>query len=519
MTYILGIDVGSGSARCGVFDENATLIGVGKHPIREHRPQTDFVQQSSDDIWQGIRSAVADALATAHINGAEVSALSYSATCSLVLLDKSGQPLALNKTDIPWNIIMWMDHRAGAETEECNTTASEVLKNLGGSMSVEMEIPKLMWIKRNRPELWANLGYAGDLADYLCFRSSGTLQRSICTLGCKWTYDDDAGGWNRPFLDQVGLGDLISAARLPERATPIGADTGHLTRQAAEDLGLPQSCRVGMGLIDAHAGALGTSGLAADGGAKRLALIAGTSNCHIAITPDRVEVPGIWGPYKGAVLDGHYALEGGQSATGAALDQILKMFGRSGADQHTSLAQIYLDRLVQDPEYGSEICVLPDFLGNRSPFADPSLRGAILGLSLEEPSTLLPKLYGATALGIAFGTRQIIEAIRKSGVPIEVVDLSGGHAKSDLLVQLYADAAGCEVVRSGCEEPVLLGAAVAAASALSDATDFRAAAQSQTVMRHWPDPERAARLDTRYRVFTSHYNTQPGKNGALAAAE
>ncbi|MEM6500059.1 MAG: FGGY family carbohydrate kinase, partial [Pseudomonadota bacterium] len=186
MAYLLGIDVGSGSARCGVFDEAASLVGVGVQAIAQHRPAPDHVEQSSEDIWSAICIAVKAALREAGIEGAQVAALSYSATCSLVLLDDAHQPLPLSEGETPWNIIMWMDHRATSETEEVNATGSSVLHNLGGAMSVEMQIPKLMWIKRHRPDVWKRLGYAGDLADFLCFKSTGTFKRSACTLGCKW---------------------------------------------------------------------------------------------------------------------------------------------------------------------------------------------------------------------------------------------------------------------------------------------------------------------------------------------
>ena len=400
---------------------------------------------------------------------------------------------------------MWMDHRAQEETRACTATGSDVLRNLGGAMSVEMQIPKLMWVKRNRPDLWARLGYAGDLADFLCLKSTGTRERSVCTLGCKWTYDADAGGWNPGFLRQVGLDDLLQKAALPARATAIGSDVGTLSETAAADLGLSTACKVGMGLIDAHAGALGTSGLADTGLDTRLALIAGTSNCHIALTRTRTEVPGVWGPYPGAVLDGWYALEGGQSATGAALDVLLSLFGDPDADSHEELGRDYLARLETDPAFGADMTVLPDFLGNRSPHADPAMRGAILGLTLEHAASLRTKIYGTTALGIAFGTRQIIERLRMSGLDIRTIDLSGGHARSNLFTRLYADATGCDLYLPACEEPVLLGAACAAAIAQGQAAAFREAARARPGRLIQPDQDTAATFDARYRGFIAHY--------------
>ncbi|QBX99940.1 ribulokinase [Rhodophyticola sp. CCM32] len=516
MSYVLGIDVGSGSARCGVFDVTGRLCGTAKADILIHRPAPGFVEQSSADIWQAVCRATRAATRAADVPPEAILSLSYSATCSLVLLDRDHEPLALNAGDPPWDIIMWMDHRATAETDICNRTASPVLRNLGGAMSVEMQIPKLMWLNRNRPDLWARLGYAGDLADFLVFKSTGSLARSICTLGCKWTYDADAGQWTPGFLEQVGLSDLRERAALPAQAAPIGGLAGSLDPAAAAEMGLTPACQVAVGLIDAHAGALGTAGLYADDALNtRLALIAGTSNCHIALTDQRVEVPGVWGPYHGAVLDGAWALEGGQSASGAMLDQILDLFAASqayGETPHDALARELLERMKTQPDIAGDIVVTPDFLGNRSPFADPGLRGSISGLTLEDPAESFCKIYWAACLSIAYGTRQIIGAMRGAGLPIRTIHLSGGHARSDLLVRLYADATGCDVLLPGTAEPVLLGAALAAATPLGAAFPLGQAKALRETVAVQPDPAVQTMHARRYKAFCQHYaSAKPGQ--------
>ncbi len=128
-------------------------------------------------------------------------------------------------------------------------------------MSPEMEIPKLMWLKRHLPAQWQRYGRLLDLADYLGFRATGSNQRSVCTVTCKWTYlAHESPGWQADFLAQVGLDDLLRRAALPPVASAIGTALGSLEPQAAADLGLTPDCRVGCGLIDAHAGALGVLG-------------------------------------------------------------------------------------------------------------------------------------------------------------------------------------------------------------------------------------------------------------------
>ncbi len=514
MTYVLGIDVGSGSARCGVFDQNGTLLGTAKQTIAIHRPASNRVEQSSTDIWSAICAATKEAIAQAHVVPEDVVSLSFSATCSLVLLDENHAPLPLSKGDTGWNIIMWMDHRASAEADICNATGASVLSNLGGAISLEMQIPKLMWLKRKRPDLWGKLGYAADLADYLGWRCTGQNERSICTVGCKWTYDADNGCWDDQFLNQIGLSDLRKRATLPNTACEIGAPLGALTESAATDLGLTTQCHVAVGLIDAHAGALGTSGLFADDAPEtRLALIAGTSNCHIALTKSRIEVSGVWGPYYGAVQSGLYALEGGQSATGAMLDQIVALFASArhyGETPHGKISETLIERMATNPDQGNCVMVLPDFIGNRSPYGNPDLRGAIMGLTLEAPDETFLKVYWAACASIAYGTRQIIDAMRAHGVPIDKLHLSGGHAQSALLVQMYADATGCDVIVAKTPEPVLLGAAIAAAAPLGVDFPISRGSTVRKAQTFSPNPCATEMHTARYAIFCAHYEGHAG---------
>ena len=133
-----------------------------------------------------------------------------------------------------------------------------VLDHLGGVMSPEMETPKLMWLEKHLPDTWSRAGHFFDLADFLTWKASGSNQRSQCALACKWTYlAHEEPGWRRDFFDAVGIPDMLERGNLPERASPVGADLGPLTAQAAAELGLTTGCRVGAGMIDAYAGALG----------------------------------------------------------------------------------------------------------------------------------------------------------------------------------------------------------------------------------------------------------------------
>ncbi|SME97103.1 FGGY-family pentulose kinase [Tistlia consotensis] len=471
-------------------------------------------------------------MAAAGLGPEAVAALAFSATCSLVLRRGDGSPLALSEATAglpgPWDVVVWMDHRAEAEAEACTATGSRVLDCLGGRMSPEMQVPKLMWLKRHRPDLWRELGLAADLSDFLAWRCSGTAGRSVCTLVCKWTWlaheaDGREQGWDRGFLAAVDLADLTEKAALPEKASPVGAPLGRLTPQAAEALGLTTDCLVAAGLIDAHAGALGTLAAHLEGPVEsRLALIAGTSNCQIALHRERHAVPGVWGPYLGAVAEGLWCAEGGQSATGALLDHLVRgsaAAGEFGADPHEALSAEILRRLEAGGDPAPELHLLPDFIGNRSPHADPGLRGVVSGLTIEEPAETLVKLYWAAACSIAYGTRLVIERLNAGGYRIGRIHLSGGHAKSALFRRLYADATGCALLVSESAEPVLLGAAIAAAAALDPEAGLKAAAGAlaRPSRSSAPDPRFTALHERRYAAFLALYEQRKALEAIMGA--
>src|SRR5277367_5267445 len=112
----IGIDVGTGSARAGVFTARGRMLGQSSHPIRMWKPKPDFVEQSSDDIWRACCLAVKEAMQCSSTKVGDVRGIGFDATCSLVALDADGRPVSLSPTKRrEQNVIVWMDHRAIAQ--------------------------------------------------------------------------------------------------------------------------------------------------------------------------------------------------------------------------------------------------------------------------------------------------------------------------------------------------------------------------------------------------------------------
>ncbi|KAM5265707.1 FGGY carbohydrate kinase domain-containing protein isoform 8-T10 [Hipposideros larvatus] len=485
--YYVGVDVGTGSVRAALVDQRGILLAFADQPIHKWEPEFNHHEQSSEDIWAACCVVTKKVVQGIDLN--RIRGLGFDATCSLVVLDKQFQPLPVNhEGDSHRNIIMWLDHRAVSQVHRINETKHSVLQYVGGVMSVEMQAPKLLWLKENlRETCWDKAGHFFDLPDFLSWKATGVTARSLCSLVCKWTYSAEKG-WDDSFWKMIGLEDFVADnySKIGNQVLPPGASLGNgLTPEAARDLGLPAGIAVAASLIDAHAGGLGVigadvrgRGLACEGQpvTSRLAVICGTSSCHMGENPmasielardifhsehrrswtgpiptwkeiskDPIFVPGVWGPYFSAMVPEFWLNEGGQSVTGKL----------------------------------------------------------VTGLKLSQDLDDLAILYLATVQAIAFGTRLIIEAMQAAGHSISTLFLCGGLSKNPLFVQMHADITGMPVVLSQEVESVLVGAAILGACASGDFASVQEAMARMSKVGKvvFPRLEDKRYYDKKYRVF------------------
>lgn len=533
----LGVDVGTGSARAGLFDEAGTMLAQSSHPIEMWRPEEDFVEQSSDDIWAAVCRVVREAVAEADVSPDAVRGLGFDATCSLVALDAEDRPVTVSPTGRDeQNVVVWMDHRAIAQAERINATGHDVLKYVGGTISPEMEPPKLLWLNEKLRETWRRTTRFFDLPDFLTYRATGDATRSLCTTVCKWTYlgheDSDGsesiGRWDRTFWKTIGLGQLADEEfqRVGTRVRPMGERLGGLTQTAADELGLVPGTAVGASIIDAHAGGVGLLGSSDDDMGemeRRLALIGGTSSCHMAISDEPRFIPGVWGPFYSAMIPGKWLSEGGQSATGSLVDHVISSHARSveldaeAARRGVTVYELLNERINTLVEKGdvdvparltADLHMLPYFHGNRSPRADPTLRGAISGLRLSSSVDELALLYMATVQSIAHGTRHIIDTMNEHGYQLEAIVMCGGGTKNPLFLKEHADVTGCTIVLPREPEAVLLGSAILGAVASGDQPSVTEAMKVMSGVGERIEPrggEVRRYHDAKHRVFHKMY--------------
>ncbi|GAB7351454.1 hypothetical protein MBLNU459_g2116t1 [Dothideomycetes sp. NU459] len=497
LDHYIGIDVGTGSARACIMNSKGDIVGLASHNIGLWQPETGYYEQSTTDIWRCICDSVKEAMSTHNIDPSTIRGIGFDATCSLtVFSEDTDEPVSVtgpnfdNADGNDRNVILWLDHRPVEETEKINATDHNLLRYVGGKMSIEMEIPKVLWLKNHMPKELFDKCKFYDLTDALTHMATGNETRSFCSVVCKQGFvpvgvDGSVKGWQEDFLKEIGLEDLCEdnfkrmggVDGVNGKYNTAGELIGTLSEKAGADMGLPAGIAVGTGVIDAYAGWIGTVGAKVRLGSEhlntgdkndvsqaftRLAAVAGTSTCHLAMSQKPVFVDGVWGPYRDVLIPDYWMAEGGQSATGELLKYVLEThpaFQEAMSVAETFNANIYdylnehlreMQERTDAPQIsylGRHFFFYGDLFGNRSPIADPNMKGSVIGLSSDRSLDGLALYYYATMEFIALQTKQIIERMNSSGHIISSIFMSGSQCQNDILMKLMATA---------CDMPVLI---------------------------------------------------------------
>ena len=436
------------------------------------------------------------------------------------LTDKNGTPLALlpeHADDPDAMFILWKDHTSIREADDINslshTWKTDYTSRSGGIYSSEWFWAKALHALRNNETIRGDAYAVIEHCDWMPALLTGNfrseqVKRSRCAAGHKGMWAEEWGGYpSQEFL--TALDPLLNGfgERLSDETFTSDISAGKLTKEWAERLGLPRDVDVAVGIIDAHAGAIG-AGI----GANTMVKIIGTSTCDIVVTPKEdiatKLIPGISGQVDGSVIPGLIGLEAGQSAFGdlyAWLRDILSWsFDLLPGDDHSSFIGKILSKLNEEAinlPLSENDLIASDWLnGRRTPFADYTLKGGITGVTLgTTPAHLFKSLVEATA----FGSRAIMEHLEKEGVQVlEVIGVGGISLKSPYVMQTLSDVMGLPIKVAAAQQAGALGAAMLASVAGGLYATVKEAQQclGQGVLASYkPDPQKGT-------VYTQKYN-------------
>ena len=462
------------------------------------------------DWIEVLREAVPKAVAAAGVDVHDVVGIATDFTACTVLPtladgtplcerpDLAGRPHAYPK--------LWKHHAAQPQADRINRIAEQRgetwLARYGGRISSEWEFAKALQVLEEDPEVYARAQRWIEAADWIVWRLCGTYVRNACTAGYKGILQEG----RYPSAEYLAALNPEFAGfvtdKLEQPIGRLGDRAGGLTAEAAAWTGLPAGIAVAVGNVDAHVTAPAAKAL--DPG--QMVAIMGTSTCHVMVSDRLGEVPGMCGVVDGGIVEGSWGYEAGQSGVGDIFGWFVDTCVPPACHAEAARRGIGVHELLTDraaaQEVGEHGLVALDWhSGNRSVLVDHHLSALVVGQTL---ATRPEDTYRALLEATAFGTRTIIAAFERAGVPVTELVVAGGLMKNALLMQIYADVCDRPLSVIASTQGPALGSAIHAAVAAGCYPDVRAAAAVMGKVdraRYVPEPRRVAAYDELYAEY------------------
>ncbi len=486
----------------GVMDRQ--LVGTGR------ALPPDWALQVPADYLDVLRRAVPQAVRAADVDPADVIGIGTDFTaCTMLPVLEDGTPL----NEVPGlagrphaYVKLWKHHAAQPQADRITALAAQRaepwLHRYGGKISSEWEFAKGLQLLEEDPELYTVMAHWVEAADWIVWQLCGRYVRNACTAGYKGIYQD--GGYpDTAFLSALHPGFAgFASDKLRAEIGRLGQAAGRLTATAAAWTGLPEGIAVAVGNVDAHTTAPAAKAVAPG----QMVAIMGTSTCHVMNAESLAEVPGMCGVVDGGIVDGLFGYEAGQSGVGDIfawfVETSVPASYRAEAERRGVDLHAYLSELAGRQEVGEHGLVCLDWHnGNRSILVDHELAAVLVGQTL---STRPEDVYRALLEATAFGTRTIVEAFERAGVPVREFVVAGGLVKNPLIMQIYADVLRRPLAAIGSDQGPALGAAIHAAVAAGAYPGVPAAAAAMGRVERdafLPDQTRADSYDRLYAEY------------------
>lgn len=491
MKHYLGVDIGTFETKGVIVSARGEIVAQAARAHRMQVPQPGWAEHDAEQDWWGdFVHVTRKMLAESRIDPASIAAIGASGIGPCMLpVDEAGTPLM--------NAVLYgVDTRAAQEIDDLTRDigADVILARCGNALTSQAVGPKILWLKRNRPEIFARTCKILNSSSFLVHRLTG-----------RFTIDHYSAGSFSPFylLDRQGWSDelapgIIAMDQLPELlwTTDIA---GHVTAKAAAETGLAEGTPVIAGTIDAAAEAVSVGVL----NAGDLMLMYGSTIFIILITPERVRDGRLW--YAPWLFPGQHGSMAGLSTSGTLTHWFRDNFAK---ELPAETAVVTLAQEAEASPPGARgLVLLPYFSGERTPIHDTRARGILFGLDLTHTRA---DMFRAVLEGIAHGTRHVLDTYAEAGQAPGTIYAVGGGTRNRVWSQATSDISGRSQVLRRKTIGASYGNAFLAALALGDATPADIDRWNPVSSEITPKPELKAMYDQRHAVFRGLYPATKG---------
>jgi xylulokinase len=486
MTYTLGVDIGTFESKGVIADAAGRVIAEARAPHQMLVPEPGWAEHRAEEDWWGDFVKIArELLAASGVKPGEISAIAASAIGPCMLpVDAEGRPL-MN------GVLYGVDTRAAEEIAELTSEigAARVLETCGNALTSQSVGPKILWLRRKRPEIFAKAAKFLTATSYLTYRLTGeTVIDHYTAAGFSPLYDVARRDWSA----ELARG-IVEPERLPKLMWSSEI-VGRVTARAAAETGLAEGTLVTCGTIDAAAEAVSV-GVARPGD---MMMMYGSTIFIIELTASRVSDPRLW--YAPWLFPGEHASMAGLATSGTLTHWFRDRFARE-LPREAAFAALATEAEAS-PKGAKGLLCLPYFSGERTPLHDPKAKGAFFGLNLTHDRG---DMYRAVLEGIASATAHIADTYREAGAAPTRVLAVGGGTKNAVWMQAASDLSGLTQIVSEKTVGASYGDAFLAALAIEKVSRGDIAA--------WNPPAREVRPETcdayarQYPLFRALYES------------
>lgn len=479
--YYIGVDLGSTNIKAAIYSGEMQLVDRQSFPV-EYIRENGFVEFDADLYCKNIQTLIGSMMEQNHIPAGEVSQIAFTGQAeSLVTLDKDGKTLM--------NAISWMDERS---VEECELLSAKFthaeIEATTGQMAVLPTWPatKILWLKKNRPEVYNNAATYFLLKDFVVYRLTGKKVSDMSIATFSFYFDIYEKKYWQKMLDAIG----VSEAQLPTLVEPCTV-AGDLTEDAAAAMHMTTATKVNVGTLDHFTGMIGTGNVTMGG----MTMSTGTVMALTTMAAEPCPRDSGIAMHYGFLPDTHIMLPVAESG-GVSLEWFRRTcMGDIGYDQ--------MNAELAKRELPNKLLFLPFLVGTNAPEFDTDASGMFYGLRQEND---VYDMACAVMEGVSFMLRRNCDHIRKKGTEIQYIIATGGGAKSPIWCQLQSDITGLPVVIPTEKEAACLGAAIIGAVSDGVFADYQAAAEKCISFQKRYEPTGHAKFEKKYEKYCALYD-------------
>lgn len=488
--YLIGIDAGNTSSKVVIFDANGTIVATAATPSMRFKKRGEgFEEFDVDELWALNLKCIREAIDSAKVNPKDIMGIGVTSFGNgVVFLGKEGQSIAPGcfSQDYRANGILDMYRKEGTYD-----AINEIVK---GTLFAGEPGPILRWYKENDRSVYDKIGGVLTFKDYIMYRLTGVFATDLNCFGGSFMVDMSTMEYSRKLLELYGIPELYGA--LPKLANEPTEIIGRVTKEAAEATGLAEGTPVVAGMMDILACLVGSG---ATGDATYTA-IAGSwcineTHSKRIIPNASSNMPYL---YKGEYLNCSYT-----GASGSNYEWFTKTLGgtaqltaeRDGISSFFSV----LDSLIDSADIENVKVFFSPFIAQ--PSIHPYAKANLVNIN---QSTSYANVCYAVVEGVAFIHKYHIDFLRNAGLPLEVIRLTGGIAKSRVWNQIFANVMRVPVIGVDCDETGALGSAIAAGIGAGIYKDYDDAFKKAVKVKDpvLPDPSTYRVYDRRYAEWT-----------------